>query len=86
VNQGEAVDFLIWALAAFSIAATAVHVATTWIVGSLAQRAKGRGEVHCPLAARLIESVVAKPARTMRQIIDGARRCRRFGSVQAALA
>lgn len=38
------------------------------------------------IAARLIESVVAKPARTMRQIIDGARRCRRFGSVHAALA
>jgi transposase-like protein len=40
----------------------------------------------CRIAARLIESVVAKPPRTMRQIIDNTRRCRRFGSVQAAPA
>lgn len=39
-------DFFVLALAAFSIAATAVHVATTWIVGSLAQRAQGCGEGH----------------------------------------
>jgi transposase-like protein len=38
------------------------------------------------IAARLIESVVAKPPRTMRQIIDETRRCRWFQSHQPALA
>jgi ceramide glucosyltransferase len=48
VNQGKELDFFVLALSAYSIAATAVHVATTWIVGSLAQRPKGRGEQDRP--------------------------------------
>jgi hypothetical protein len=36
------------------------------------------------IAARVIESLVAKPPLTMRQIIDGTRRCRWFGSSQPA--
>lgn len=35
------------------------------------------------IAARLIESVVRKPPLTMRQIIEQARRCRRFPSIHA---
>ena len=38
------------------------------------------------IAARVIESLVAKPPLTMRQIIDETRRCRRFGSAQTAPA
>jgi hypothetical protein len=42
-------------------------------------RRKTNGPVR--IAARLIESIVAKPPLTMRQIIDDTRRCRRFGSI-----
>jgi transposase-like protein/Zn ribbon nucleic-acid-binding protein len=45
-------------------------------------RRKTNGTVR--IAARVIESLVAKPPMTMRQIIDNARRCRWFGSHQVA--
>jgi len=38
------------------------------------------------IAARVIESLVAKPPRTMRQIIEETKRCHWFGANQAALA
>ena len=38
------------------------------------------------IAARVIESLVAKPPLTMRSLIDGTRRCRWFGSNQIAAA
>lgn len=38
------------------------------------------------IAARVIESLVAKPPLTMRNLIDGTRRCRRFGSNQVVAA
>ena len=38
------------------------------------------------IAARVIESLVARPPMTMRQIIDDARRCRWYGSRQMAAA
>jgi transposase-like protein len=40
----------------------------------------------CRIAARLIESLVAKPPLTMRKLVDSTRRCRWFGSVHAATA
>lgn len=36
------------------------------------------------IAARVIESLIAKPPLTMRNLIDGTRRCRGFGSNQVA--
>ena len=36
------------------------------------------------IAARVIESLVARPPLTMRQIVDATLPCRRFNSVQAA--
>jgi hypothetical protein len=38
------------------------------------------------IAARVIESLIAKPPLTMRNLIDGTRRCRWFGSNQVATA
>lgn len=38
------------------------------------------------IAARVIESLVARPPLTMRNLIDGTRRCRRFGSNQIVAA
>lgn len=38
------------------------------------------------IAARVIESLVAKPPLTMRNLIDGTRRCRWFGSTHTATA
>lgn len=38
------------------------------------------------IAARLIESLVAKPPLTMRKLVDNTRRCRWYGSSQMALA
>lgn len=38
------------------------------------------------IAARVIESLVARPPRTMRQLVDDTRRCRWFPSIQAASA
>ena len=40
----------------------------------------------CRIAARVIESLVAKPPITMRQLVDGTRRCRWFGPTQTASA
>lgn len=40
----------------------------------------------CRIAARVIESLVAKPPLTMRKLVDGTRRCRWFGSTQAVQA
>jgi len=45
-------------------------------------RRKTNGTVR--IAARVIESLVAKPPRTMRQLVDDTRRCRWFGSSHAA--
>jgi hypothetical protein len=45
---------------------------------------KTEGSVR--ISARLLESVVAKPLRTMRQIIDDTRCYRRCGSIHAASA
>ena len=36
----------------------------------------------CRIAERVIESLVTKPAVTMRQLVDGTRRCRSFGPTQ----
>lgn len=40
----------------------------------------------CRIAARVIQNLVSKPALTMRNLIDNARRCRWFGSSQHAVA
>lgn len=40
----------------------------------------------CRIAARVIESLVAKPPITMRQLVDGTRRCRWFGPTQTVPA
>lgn len=40
----------------------------------------------CRIAARVIESLVATPPMTMRQLVDDTRRCRWFGSTQTAPA
>ena len=45
-------------------------------------RRKTSGVVR--IAARIIESLVARPPLTMRQIVDATLPCRRFNSVQAA--
>lgn len=47
-------------------------------------RRKTNGVGH--IAARLIESLVAKPPMPMRPLIGQTNRCRRFGSGQAAVA
>jgi hypothetical protein len=52
------------------------------ILGHNRRKTKGVGRI----AARLIESLVAKPPLTMRKLIDGTRRYRWFGSDHAALA
>ena len=46
------------------------------------RKTKGVGRI----AARVIESLVARPPLTMRQLIDDTRRCRGFGSNQIVLA
>ena len=46
------------------------------------RKTKGVGRI----AARVIESLVARPPLTMRQLIDDTRRCRGFGSNQIAVA
>ena len=38
------------------------------------------------IAARVIESLIAKPPMTMRKLVDNTRRCRWFESTQLALA
>jgi hypothetical protein len=46
------------------------------------RKTKGVGRI----AARVIESLVARPPLTMRQLIDDTRRCRAFASNQMAVA
>jgi len=38
----------------------------------------------CRIAARVIESLIAKPPLTMRKLVDHTRRCRWFTSTQPA--